>query len=173
MHLVCILYVRKIILLLKTIYCLIINYYFHFPFFCCIYTLTSHFSFIFMSVCLSVCCSIGHGAARLDAHTTERAATALPSRRHHSRQDNGRQSFLGRRENSHHYLQLHARLLLSHGLQAHPLRLRVGSEQQGHGQQPSRLPPLSLREGPDASLRSFPWLLHGPCSRTVELQLYG
>ena len=48
----------------------------------------------------------GDGAAGLDPHSAQRIAAALPARHHLTRQDHGRQSRLGRREDHRHYLQV-------------------------------------------------------------------
>ena len=74
---------------------------------------------------------------------------------------------------THTHTQFHPWVLLPDSLQADALGVRVGQEQQGYWQQPSWLPPLSLREGPDAVIGSIPWLLHGACPRVMELQLHG
>ena len=47
----------------------------------------------------------------------------------HTCAHNGGAQCLGRREDSHHHLQLHPRLLLPHRLQAHTLGLRMGTDQ--------------------------------------------
>ena len=63
--------------------------------------------------------------------------------------------------------------MLSDGVQADPVRLRVGPKQQGLGQQSPRIPALALREGPIAPVGSVPWLFHGSCTGILELQLQG
>ena len=63
----------------------------------------------------------------------------------------------------HSDMQLHARILLLDCIQADTKRLRVGTQQQGQWEQPTWIPPNSLREGPDASEWPLPWLLHGIC----------
>ena len=70
-------------------------------------------------------------------------------------------------------LQFHTRFVLTDGLQINPLGLRLGTEQQGHWEQSQGIPPIPLRESADVVVWSFPWFLHGACSRILELQLHG
>merc|ERR1712176_1730650 len=88
-------------------------------------------------------------------------------------QDYGREHELGRRENYYHYLQFHAGILLLDGVQVDADRIRLGPTEQGHVQQPPRIPALSLREGSNVAVGSLPGLLHGSCREFVELQLHG
>ena len=64
-------------------------------------------------VCMSTCATsllspvlVGHGAAGLDPHAAQRAATAVPSRRDAARQSDGRQPGLGRRQDHHSHMQV-------------------------------------------------------------------
>ena len=80
---------------------------------------------------------------------------------------------VGRRALHRCYLQLHARLLQPHRLQADAGRLRVGPQRARPHRQPRRLPAHALREGPDAALRPLHGLLHGARRWLLELQLHG
>ena len=60
------------------------------------------------------------------------------------------------------WFQLHPWLVLVDSIQADTVWIRMGPYQHRQEQQPQGLPPLPLWEGPDAPLRSLPWLLHGP-----------
>lgn len=194
---------------------------------------------------------VGNGTIRLGAYSTKWASSAVAARCNNTRQDNGGQSVMGRRENCYHYLQVcivavhckpckfrglpwgiapnkfclsvcltshglasfdsvwfarivshwlivaglqncskllncftvkrlncfvsqfHTRFVFTDGLQADPLGLRLGTEQQGHREQSQGIPPIPLREGADVVVWSFPWFLYGARSRILELQLHG
>lgn len=68
----------------------------------------------------------GDGTPRLGPHPTKRASTTVTTRRRHPCQNHERQHGLGWRENDHHHVLVHSRLRVTHSLQAHPIRLRVG-----------------------------------------------
>ena len=66
-------------------------------------------------------------------------------------------------------VQFHARVVLADRLQADAERLRVGSAEQGHRQQPQGLLAVALREGSDAAVRPLPRLLHVTRAGLLEL----
>ena len=53
-----------------------------------------------------VCLFVGNGTVRLGSHSAQRTTSAFPARRYNTRQDHGRQSIMGWRENCHYYLQV-------------------------------------------------------------------
>ena len=52
------------------------------------------------------CLFVGNGTVRLGSHSAQRTTSAFPTRRYNTRQDHGRQSIMGWRENCHYYLQV-------------------------------------------------------------------
>lgn len=52
------------------------------------------------------CLFVGNGTVRLGSHSAQRTTSAFPARRYNTRQDHGRQSIMGWRENCHYYLQV-------------------------------------------------------------------
>ena len=59
---------------------------------------------IYHSVCVRL--FVGNGTVRLGSHSAQRTTSAFPARRYNTRQDYGRQSVMGWRENCHYYLQV-------------------------------------------------------------------
>lgn len=57
-------------------------------------------------IILYVLYSTGNGTVGMGSYSAKRASSAVSSRRNNTRQDNGRQSIMGWRENCYHYVQV-------------------------------------------------------------------
>ncbi len=85
-----------------------------------------------------------NGAARMGSHTAERTAAVVAARREHSRQDHVGQLVLGRREDHHNHVFVHAGFCVAHRVQTNTERFRVGQAERGQGQQPEGLSAVAL-----------------------------
>ena len=109
-----------------------------------------------------------------DRHAAERNATFTAAGLRQTRANIGKEFLVGRRESHRGHVFLYSRFVLVNRVQTHAERLRVGkTTKRPKRRQPARLPTFALRESPNAFIRSFLRLLHGPGRTTVELQLHG
>jgi len=105
--------------------------------------------------------SEGPRAAWMDSHPAARDPALVAERRYDACEVDVRSPKLGRGPGDRLDVLLHSRIVLAYGIPADTCRIPMGQAEQRHWPEPSRVSAHSRREGPDASLRHFPWVLHG------------